>query len=123
MTIVTDDCNAGVVRACLKQRSFFTLPVEPKSPLSEGTQQTEVEFFAFPPASGWNRRHDRELRGLAATHDCYVAIERAGKAADGSYYTVSPALKVLGFPSQLCYSHWTTTDASKENGPLSVPVG
>jgi D-glutamate cyclase len=46
-------------------------------------------LHAFPPRAAWTPAHDARLAALAAAHDHTVAIERAGAAADGSYYTMS----------------------------------
>ena len=51
-----------------------------------------LPVHAFPPPSEWAPAHTLALDALAAAHDhlsthC-VAVERAGRAADGGYYTM-----------------------------------
>lgn len=76
VAVVTDECNAGVLDAVAG--GALRLRGAPSYAL-----------HAFPPRAGWTPAHDARLAALAAAHDHTVAIERAGAAADGSYYTMS----------------------------------
>eukprot|EP01138_Halocafeteria_seosinensis_P008182 gb/GECG01008362.1/.p1 GENE.gb/GECG01008362.1/~~gb/GECG01008362.1/.p1 ORF type:complete len:224 (+),score=28.76 gb/GECG01008362.1/:1-672(+) len=95
VTIITDQCNESVLRACLAENSFFQRhPSQPEDQAlphahSLVDEPSEIELKAFPASSSWTKTEDRELRELASMHECYIAIERAGRARDGSWYTMS----------------------------------
>ena len=86
VAIATDDCNADVLRACAAARLG-----------NNEIQGSSFELLSFPPtigesgkAAAWAVGSDASKRLARAIGDYQhaVAIERAGAAADGGYYTM-----------------------------------
>jgi hypothetical protein len=75
-SIVTDECNAAVLRAGLA-----AMPT---------AIQMLIECHDFPAAAdGFGEAHQHRLHGLVASASHVVAIERPGPATDGNFYTAS----------------------------------
>ena len=72
--LVTDECNAAALQAVAAAAGC--------------AGHAGYSFHAFPPAPSFGPAHGAQLRALAAQYDHAVAIERAGRAADGGYYTM-----------------------------------
>ena len=73
VTIVTDDCNADVLRACAA---------------AAGVSDPRFRIASFPPRSGWSAAHSAALDEIIAQHDHTIAIERAAVGVDGIPYTM-----------------------------------
>lgn len=74
--IATDDSSASVMRACIEAWEC-------------GPHVGEaIDLLAFPPGPAWGA-HDAARLEAAALKYCHaIAIERAGRASDGSYRTM-----------------------------------
>jgi Domain of unknown function (DUF4392) len=82
--IITDDSSKAVMEKCSEAAGLKALAEQ---------NHTEFHLYSFPAKPDWTAEHDARLRALAAEYDHAVAIERAGKAVDGSFYTMR-ALKM-----------------------------
>jgi hypothetical protein len=90
--VATDEVNAGVMRACLAAAG---LGPDVASGHSEGGEDAAaggsgggVALEVFPPGAAWTDATRARLAALAERYDHAVAIERAGRAEDGHYYTM-----------------------------------
>jgi hypothetical protein len=70
--IATDDSSAAVLRACISVWSGLA----------------SVQLIAFPPSAAWTASDSSRFEDAAVTFYHAVAIERAGRSADGSYRTM-----------------------------------
>lgn len=67
VVIITDDCHADVIRACIS--------------VSELDQS--IDFFSFPPVSSFTVEHNEKLHLIAKMSDIVLAIQRPGPGSDG----------------------------------------
>lgn len=67
--ILTDDCNAGVLRASVAG--------------------SDVEVLHFPPGSEWTASEQARLVEIASSVDHVIAVERSGPNRAGQYQTMS----------------------------------
>jgi hypothetical protein len=79
VAIATDESSAAVMQQCADAAGLPDLG--------------EFSLHAFPARAEWKPEHEAALKGLIAEFDHAIAIERAGRAVDGSYYTMR-ALKM-----------------------------
>ena len=77
VVLLTDECNEEVFLACCAA-----------SGLDEPFQQGLLSLASFPGLASFDAADARRLRETCADVDLVVAIERAGPAADGCYYTM-----------------------------------
>jgi hypothetical protein len=77
VTILTDECNEGVFLACGAE-----------SGLQSYQQRGRLMFESFPGAAEFDDQDSIRLQQVGAACDLVVAIERAGPAEDGLYYTM-----------------------------------
>lgn len=77
VTILTDECNEGVFLAC-----------GAASGLGSYQKSEKLLFESFPGAAEFDGQDRIRLQQVSAACDLVVAIERAGPAADGLYYTM-----------------------------------
>jgi hypothetical protein len=111
VTVITDDCNSPVVRACRD----FTAPPPAVVALKGGaavaaTEDEEevggalggallalaeeqrllnrVQLLSFPPGTSWSAAQEDRLAEVADSLDHLIAIERTGPASDGTYRTM-----------------------------------
>lgn len=73
--LVTDECNAGPLRAVADAAGCTAYP--------------SYALHAFPPAASFGAEQRARLEALATQFDHAVAIERSGTASDGGFYTMS----------------------------------
>lgn len=72
--IATDESSAAVLRACAEAAGLSSLG--------------DFSLHAFPPRASWTTAAEASLQALIRDYDHAVAIERAGRSADGSFYTM-----------------------------------
>lgn len=72
--IATDTSSAGVLHRCAAAWDLVG--------------RGDFALYSFPPRADWATADDHQLAAVAAAYDHAVAIERAGRAADGGYYTM-----------------------------------
>lgn len=70
--IATDESSAAVMRACI----------------DAWPAATDVKLLAFPPVPAWTASDAERLQTVARDYHHAIAIERAGRAADGTYRTM-----------------------------------
>eukprot|EP00941_MAST-03F_sp_MAST-3F-sp1_P002525 g2525.t1 len=108
--IVTDKCNANAINAALKNFPQVL--------------QSRIKVFAFPSLSEgeWavdpDGKHSIALRELANNYQNFVAIERAGNAKDGEYYTMNGTAM-----SSFCAPLDRLFDPSLKEKKLSIAIG
>lgn len=72
--IVTDTTSEAVMAACVKAAGLAEDP--------------DFKLICFPPKPVWTEADAVRLAAVADEYDHAVAIERSGRAVDGSYYTM-----------------------------------
>jgi hypothetical protein len=72
--LATDTSSAGVLHRCAAAAGLAGQP--------------QFALYSFPPRGEWGADDTARLAGVTCLYDHAVAIERAGQAADGSYYTM-----------------------------------
>ena len=81
VALVTDECNVRPVTACRDWLLRFGKSI--------GEDWGErLQLHALPPKSRWQAADTSTMDGVLDRCDHWVAIERAGRASDGSYYTM-----------------------------------
>ena len=80
---MTDDCNGDVLKGCFSCEEYWGELVS-----SQPGAETGVPVHTFPPKSKWSEETEEKLKDLCRNFDHFVSVERAGAAADGSYYTM-----------------------------------
>jgi hypothetical protein len=72
--IATDTSSASVLMRCCMAAGLPSMG--------------DFALYSFPPTSEWSVDDTERLHKVIAEYDHAVAIERAGRAVDGSYYTM-----------------------------------
>jgi hypothetical protein len=104
VTVITDDCNSAVVRAC---RDFSAPPLPPvdggdvTAPANGAAEEigaalleeeqrllSHVQLLSFPAGTSWSAAQEDRLAEVANSLDHVIAIERTGPAPDGTYRTM-----------------------------------
>lgn len=75
VTIATDECNKDVIEAGLACKAYFP-------------SDHAVHVAAFPARSGWGEAQESAFEATCMAHDHYIAVERAGANAQGTYCTM-----------------------------------
>jgi hypothetical protein len=93
--IATDACSEGVLRATAAAVGLGEEGKEASGGPVSGSgsppaaRAPPFELHAFPPPPEWSEAvHGARLLDLAARYEHSVAIERAGRGADGGYHTM-----------------------------------
>lgn len=111
VVLVTDECNRGCVAA---GRAWLCGLGQ-----SVGKDwEARISVLALPSvAEGWGPPQEALMAELAEGCDHYVAIERAGRAADGSYYTMrGRALDALVAPVDDAFGRCPSTTGIGDGG-------
>ena len=85
--LATDECNAAGVRAAALAGGLCLLAERSCASGEEGAPPC-CEMLTFPPRARWGQRDADALASAIHRYDHAVAVERAGAASDGSYYTM-----------------------------------
>ena len=99
VAFVTDDCNRDALSACRSWLVHFGKSLGL-------TWDTALSVVSFPSVKGgWTDDSAASALAMASRYQTAVAIERAGRAADGRY-AVMAAVVVVGCPPplMLCFS-------------------
>ncbi|KDO35214.1 hypothetical protein SPRG_00060 [Saprolegnia parasitica CBS 223.65] len=99
--ILTDDVNAPVLKACIA-----------------AVPDLDVRLHAFPPGHLWTTETRAALTALYPSIAAYVAIERAGAADDGHYYTMRARdMTAMVAPLDECFAH------ARAHGVPTIAIG
>ncbi|OQR89919.1 hypothetical protein ACHHYP_05944 [Achlya hypogyna] len=99
--ILTDEVNAVVLKSCI-----------------EAAAVAATVLHSFPPANEWTHATQVKLEALYSTMGAYVAIERAGAAEDGRYYTMRARdMTAIVAPLDQCFAY------AKSHGIPTIAIG
>jgi hypothetical protein len=115
--VATDDSSAEVVRATAAAVGLSPTP-------STTTAARAFELLSFPPRSGWDEAvHTPMLASAIERYDHCVAIERAGAASDGAWYTMrGKSMAHLVAPIDAMLVQGTRAEvAGRDGGVASLP--
>ncbi|EQC42259.1 hypothetical protein SDRG_01093 [Saprolegnia diclina VS20] len=99
--ILTDDVNAPVLRACMA-----------------AVPELDIQLHAFPPGHLWTAETRAALAALYPSIAAFVAIERAGAADDGHYYTMRARdMTAIVAPLDECFAH------ARAHGVPTIAIG